>query len=338
MADKWSAGGHEPLRDPKISAVIVTHNRKRSLGIVLDRLQQHPVDEVIVFDNGSTDGTGEYVAGRGDARIKVLRSDSNIGLGGHNEAARAASNELLLWLDDDAYPLEGAVDTLRDAFIADPNLAVAGGFVIDIDPSGRVLRQVELGTFDWFFRSGRNRPVPPEGIATFFFPEGACMVRREAFFDAGGYFAPFFFTVCEVDLTTRLVARLWDVRYLPAARFEHMKATEGRSDPGRVLRMRVRNQIWYFWRHFPAPMAALRTVAYLFFDLVECAYRGSTKHWVAAIGEAFRGRHVAMDSRHPLGRQTLRRAEMERGRLHVRLLVFQLVKKFSRSPKTATTS
>ncbi|MDP9068353.1 MAG: glycosyltransferase family 2 protein [Actinomycetota bacterium] len=333
MADTWRAGGHEPLRDPRISAVIVTHNRKRSLGIVLDRLQQHPVDEVIVFDNGSTDGTAEYVESRGDARVRVLRSDSNIGLGGHNEAARAASGDLLLWLDDDAYPLEGAVETLRDVFLDHPDLAVAGGFVIDVDPTGAVLRQVEVGTFDWFFRGGRNQPVPREGIPSFFFPEGACMVRREAFLAAGGYFAPFFFTVCEVDLTTRLVAQRWDVRYVPAARFEHMKVTEGRTDPGRVLHMRVRNQIWYFCRHFPTVMAARRIAAYLLFDLVECAYRGSTKEWARAIAEAFRRRDVLADSRHPLDRVSLRRAEMHRGRLHVRLLSAQLLRRLSGAAK-----
>src|SRR5439155_17952374 len=107
-----------------------------------------------------------------------------------------------------------------------------------------ILKENQVGTFDWFLRAGHRGPVPPEGVDSFFFPEGACMVRREAFLAVGGFFEPFFFGVSEVDLATRLLGAGWHVRYLPRAAFDHLKADEGRTPSESLYRLRVRNQSW----------------------------------------------------------------------------------------------
>jgi GT2 family glycosyltransferase len=145
------------------------------------------------------------------------------------------------------------------------------------------------------------------------------MVRRDAFLDAGGFFGPYFFTVSEVDLATRLIGRGWDVRYLPAAAFEHRKALGGRAS-GRTLRLRVRNQVWYFCLRFPAAVAARRIPAYLVFDLIECVYRGVPSAWAGGIADAWRQRDRVRGHRDPLPRRAVRRAELNRGRMHIRLL------------------
>ena len=186
-----------------------------------------------------------------------------------------------------------------------------------------MLRERELGTFDWFFRAGREGEPGPEGWPAFFFPEGACMVRREAFLEVGGFFEPYFFHTTEVDLATRLLGADWDVRYVPSAEFEHMKAGAGRVG-FEGLEYRVRNQLWYFWLHFPTRVAALRIPAYLAFDLIECTYRGVPSAWWRGVREAWRQRDVVRGARRPLPRDVIRRAELNRGRLHLRLLFGQL--------------
>jgi GT2 family glycosyltransferase len=226
-------------------------------------------------------------------------------------------------LDDDSYPLPGAVETLADVFRTRPRLGAAGGSVRDVDEHGRVLKETEVGTFDWFFRGGRPDAAPPEGVPAFFFPEGAAMVRRSALLDVGGFFEPYFFHAAEIDLTTRLLAGGWDVRYVPTARFEHLKDPGGRLALPGLLHLRVRNQLWYFWIHFPARLALSRSFAYLLFDLIECTYRGAPGAWASGIREAWVGRDVVRVHRRPLPREILRRAELDRGRLHVRLLIQQ---------------
>jgi GT2 family glycosyltransferase len=130
----------------------------------------------------------------------------------------------------------------------------------------------------------------------------------------------------EVDLTTRLVGAGWDVRYVPGALFDHMKPA-GEPPSARVLRHRVRNQIWYFWLHFPPGLAARRIVAYTFFYFIESASYGQLGAWAGGIRDAWSQRARVRRHRKPLPRDVLRRAELSRGRLHVRLLVGQLRKR-----------
>lgn len=314
-----------------MSAVILAHNRREAVGVVLDRLAALPVDEVIVVDSGSTDGTGEMVRARG-GNVRLVDPGGNVAIAGRNRGAQAATGDYVLMLDDDSYPLPGAIETLVAMFERTARLGVVGGLIRDVDPDGNVVKLDEPGTFDWWLRGGRPPgPAPADGWPCFFFPEGGCLARRSAYLEVGGFFEPYFFGTSEVDLATRLLAAGWDVRYQPAAPFDHMKVITARTGGGRMRRMRVRNQIWYFALRFPVSMAVRRIPAYLAFDFVECAWHGVLRDYFAGIREAWTKRGDIRGMRAPLPRDVLRRAELNRGRLHLRLLVLQLGLKLRRS-------
>ena len=315
---------------PAVSAVILTRNRREALSHVLDRLLEEPVTEILVVDNGSSDGTAEHVRGY-SPRVRLLEPGKNLGLGGRNLAAGEASGELLLMLDDDAYPLPGAVENLLEAFAANPRLGVAGGLVRDIDSAGHVLVEDELGTFDWWLRAGRTGEAPPEGFPAFSFPEGACMIRREAYVETGGFFEPYFLTNSEVDLAARLHANGWEVRYFPSAVFDHMKADSERQAWDVNLYFRIRNHLWYIWLRFPASVAVRRTIGYLAFDFVQAIYHRAPSAWWRGVRDAWRLREQVRGQRRPLPRSALRRAELNRGRMHARLLVGQVTRKLRRA-------
>jgi GT2 family glycosyltransferase len=311
-----------------ITAILITRYRPQELGIVLDRLADLAVDEVILVENGPTGAANAVGA---EARgVTVIRSPENLGVAARNLAADQPIGELLLMLDDDAYPTRGAVETLVAAFDADQSLAAAGGFVRDVDERGAVLRDRQPGTFDWFLRGARSGPAPAEGVPAVFFPEGASMLRTSAFQEVGGFFAPFFFGSMGLELSTRLLARGWDVRYFPDAQFDHLKSPADRASPESMLYARIRNHLWYLWLHFPASLAARRMAAYLAFDLVEAIYRRAPGAWVRAIRDAWGLRDSVRGARAPLPREALRRAELNRGRMHARLLGAQLARRIRR--------
>jgi GT2 family glycosyltransferase len=277
---------------------------------VLDALAELPVDEVIVVENEP------HPELEGRPGVRVLRPGRNLGVIARNLAAHEATGDLLLMLDDDSYPLPGAVETLVAAFERNDRLGVAGGLVRDVDPETGVENERGTNTFD-FWLGDPSRP--DDEVPAFFFPEGACMMRREAFLDVGGYFEPLFQSGAGLDIATALLGHGWDVRYVPAARFVHLKAERGR-DKNEMLRGRVRNQLWYFYRHFPAPVAARRIPAYLAFDLLESVKSRATGAWALGIYDAWHDRDAVRGTRRPLSRDLTRRAELNRGRRHLRLL------------------
>lgn len=307
-----------------MSAIIVTFRRPGALATALERLRGLPLDEVVVVDNAAAPETVEVIE-RSGSGARLMTSPKNLGQSGVNLAAKDVQSDLLLLLDDDAYPLPGAIERLVEAFRATPRLGAAGGMVSDVDEHGKVIRTTELGTFDWFLRGGHTGSGPVEGLPAFFFPEGASMVRRRAFLEAGGFFAPFFLgRVLGLDLSARLLARGWDVRYVPDAGFHHSKDPGGRAQSEVGLRRSVRNQVWYFWLRFPAGVAARRIPAYLAFDLVESVYRRQPAAWFGGIADAWKDREQVRPHRDPLPRPILPRVELNRGRMHLRLLAGQL--------------
>ena len=306
-----------------VSAVVLAWNRKPFVEIVLDKLAQLPVDEVVVVDHGN-DGTSEMVEARG-GNVRAVHVGKNLGIGGRNLGANEARGDILVMLDDDAYPHPGAIEKMLEKMDADPGLAILGGFVQELDAEGNVFRRNEPGTFDWFLRAGDTGATPPGGFPAFFFPEGACMARRDAFREVGGYFEPYFSDHTEVELTTRLIAAGWDVRYLPEAVFDHMRTESGLS-VARELEFRVRNQCWYFWMYFPPMRAAWRITSYAFFEFFDCLARGAVGSWFKALRGAWRDRALVRPYRKQLPPDVLRRAELNRMSMHWKLL-FARVKK-----------
>jgi GT2 family glycosyltransferase len=295
---------------PGVTAVVPTFAARPELRVVLDALRQLPVDEVLVVENAANPGLDQRPG------VRVLRPNRNLGIAARNLAAREAKGELLLMLDDDSYPLPGAIETLVGAFERNDRLGVAGGLVRDVDPGTGAENERGTNTFDYWLGDPSR---PDDDVPSFFFPEGASIIRRDAFLDVGGYFEPYFQAGAGLDLATRLLAHGWDVRYVPAAKFVHLKAGSGR-DKNAMLRARVRNQLWYFYRHFPASVAARRIPAYLAFDLLESVKSGATGAWSRGIYDAWHERAAVRGTREPLPRETIRRAELNRGRRHVHLL------------------
>ncbi|MDP3894816.1 glycosyltransferase family 2 protein [Nocardioides sp.] len=102
----------DPTQRPRIVAVVVTYNRLGLLQRLLARLHEVPeVDRILVVDNASTDGTGEWLAdlpAAPGAHVTTLALPANVGGAGGFHAgldAAVADGADLVWLmDDDGIP------------------------------------------------------------------------------------------------------------------------------------------------------------------------------------------------------------------------------------------
>jgi len=98
---------------PKVSVIVPVYNQARFIGETVDSVlaQDHPNLELVLSDDGSTDGTTEILrdyARREPERIVHVVSDRNTGIAGaFNRALDAATGELIAWLGGDDVMLPG---------------------------------------------------------------------------------------------------------------------------------------------------------------------------------------------------------------------------------------
>ena len=103
----------------KVSALIPTYNRKEYVIRAIESMlaQTAPVDEVIVVDDGSTDGTAEALSSRYGSRVRVVRQQ-NMGVSAaRRRAIDEAQGEWIAFLDsDDEWVPERNATLLKAAF------------------------------------------------------------------------------------------------------------------------------------------------------------------------------------------------------------------------------
>lgn len=112
----------------KIIAVVVTYNREQLLQRVISSLQSQSVhiERIIVINNGSTDGTQEWLESQKD--IHVINQENVGGSGGFYRGIQEASNMECDWIwcmDDDVFPSENCLETLLSFADKDKKIGIA---------------------------------------------------------------------------------------------------------------------------------------------------------------------------------------------------------------------
>ncbi len=113
------------------SIIIPTCNNLDLTRDCLDSIQRHTAPgtyEIIVVDNGSTDGTPEFLQGLQDlGQIRVILNHINLGFApACNQGARAARGEFLLFLNNDSQVTSGWLEELLESAQEHPRVAAVG--------------------------------------------------------------------------------------------------------------------------------------------------------------------------------------------------------------------
>lgn len=210
------------------SLVLPTRNRASILEETLRRVTALPDRgiEIIVVDNGSTDGTAnleEKFPG-----VRWIWLGRNLGCAARNVGVMAARGGLIFMLDDDSWPESGAVDAATRLFSARPDLGAVACRVRLADPPHRH----DAG-----------------GVPGVFFNCGG-VIRRDAYVAAGGLPIDFDYYVEEYDLACRLLAAGRRIEPHGELVVWHRRVTRNR-DNNRMLRLLVRNNMRLWNRYAP---------------------------------------------------------------------------------------
>jgi GT2 family glycosyltransferase len=222
-----------------LSAIVVNFNGGERVLACLRTLAAlgQPLLEIIVVDNGSTDGGPERIAAAWPA-VRILHLGENRGLpAARNAGLRAAQGDLVLLVDADVYLTAGALDELyrAQAWFAASVVCPRVAFF----PDGRRVQcdgaaPHFIGTLRLLGADAPHGPAPAAGEVAGCI--GACMLLdRRRVLDAGGFNETFFFYFEDLEFSLRLRLMGHVIACAPAAVVLHDRGdgTAGLSYRGR---------------------------------------------------------------------------------------------------------
>ena len=230
------------MSDPKVSVVLPVRNGKRFLAEAIGSIVGR-ADELIVVDDGSTDGSAE-IAARLDAT--VLRQESLGLVAALTRGIAESTAPYVARMDGDDISLPERLERLVAFLDEHPRVAFVAPGVEVVDESGMRVGEIILPPDDASLRRRLLLRNP--------FTHGSVVIRRAALDSVGGYRADYGANE-DYDLWRRL-ARHWELAAVPEILYRYRRHEQATTvtDPERVAqRERLRNELW----HEPALLRAL---------------------------------------------------------------------------------
>ena len=265
-----------------VDVVVVCWNDRAKITTALDSVFALPevrddpdFARVVISDNGSSDGSREFLHERYGARIEIVENGANLGFAAAcNRAFAATSAPFVFLLNPDAELKSGALAAIVDFMAAHPRCGIAGSRIYNNDGSiqescgefdtwmGAFLRSSAWGEWPLFrarangaaLRAWGHRTERRVDIAI-----GAALCIRRTLIDAIGPFDEQFFLYHEeVDFAKRAADAGWETWYVPASEATHegMGSAKGQySVEGRKQTSRRKYWIKHHGRAWYATLA-----------------------------------------------------------------------------------
>jgi GT2 family glycosyltransferase len=286
-------------RPVRISIIIVNWNSGQQLSECLDSIKNFGgrcVDEIIVVDNASSDGSD--LPATQHTGVRLIASPQNLGFAkACNQGAHQATSGYLLFLNPDTRLLPGAIDTAFGFMESREGGQVGICGIRLVDPDGETHRhcacfptwRTYLGhtlglshvlptLFPPLFMTGFDHRTSREVdhvIGAFF------LVRRQVFEQLGGFDERFFVYLEDLDFSLRAKRAGWRSWYLADAAAYHKGGGSSERIKARRLFYALRSRILYAFKHF-SRLAAWSVLGLTLgiepiSRLLKCAWRRSSE-------------------------------------------------------------
>jgi glycosyltransferase involved in cell wall biosynthesis len=228
-----SAGG-VPIEARSASIIIPTFNGASRIGNCLDSLVKQTTDrdiEILVVDDGSTDNTASLV--RSYSSVRLIAQANGGPASARNRGALEATGKILLFTDDDCVPMPDWLDAMLEPF-QDSDVVGAKGIY-------RTHQQSLAARFVQIEYEDKYRMMA--GLPSIdFIDTYSAGFRRDRFLEMAGYDTSFPVACAEdIELSYRMSARGWKMKFVPAAIVYH-------THPDTFLRYLKKKYKFAFWR------------------------------------------------------------------------------------------
>ena len=275
----------------ELSIIIPNYNGKHFLEDCLKAVFAQKIQdmEVIVVDNGSTDGSREYLESYPQVRTIVL--DKNYGLcGAVNVGIQAAEGEFIILLNNDTEVDENFAAELLKAIKSDDRIFSCSSKMIQLHDRSKM---DDAGDYycalGWAFARGKGHPVERynEPVNIFAACAGAAIYRKEILRLLGGFDEAHFAYLEDIDLGYR--ARISGYRnvYAPKAMVYHVgSGFSGSAHNGFKVKLSSRNSVYLAYKNMPLLQLVLNMPLLLLGHLVKLLFftkKGLAKEYIQGV-------------------------------------------------------
>jgi len=240
-----------------VSVVIPNYNGIKYVEACLRTLlADAPSAEILLVDNGSSDGSRELVE-KQFPEVRVIALDKNYGFcRAVNEGMKAASAPYVILLNNDIEVVPGFTGALVEAMEADERVFSAAAKMIQLHDKTKI---DDAGNFycalGWAFARGKDKPVEYyEDKDEIFAACGGAAVYRKSILDEIGLLDEAHFAYLEdIDLGYRAKIAGYKNVFIPAAKVYHVgSGTSGSRYNEFKVSLSSRNSIYLVYKNMPA--------------------------------------------------------------------------------------
>jgi GT2 family glycosyltransferase len=213
--------------------------------------------KILVVDNGSTDGSAEFIRQQFPS-VDVLELDRNYGFsGGNNRAIERVASDIVVLLNNDMIVDAGFLRPLLDGF-SDPTVFAVTSQIFFADPTrrreetGKTRARFEQGFFYLWHDDISNSDGTRKSIPVFWAGGGSCAIDREKYLAIGGFdslYHPFY--VEDTDVSYQAWKRGWKSLLAPDSRVIHKHRSTSKAKFGEdfVENTIRKNQYLFIWKN-----------------------------------------------------------------------------------------
>jgi len=242
----------------RISVIVLNWNGMSVIEECIDSLlaQDYPAFEIIIVDNGSTDGSTAKIEQKYQGKIQLIKNTKNLGFAeGCNVGIRASNAEFIALINSDAVVRKNWINEMVKAMDGDPSIGMAAGKIyfsgtenlientghsVYRDGLGRGRGRLEKDTGQY---DTNNRVFCPNGCAAFY--------RRKMMEEIGMFDKYFFAYADDIDVGFRGRLHQYECAYVPSAvAYHRLSSSFGLLSPFKAFLVE-RNRLWVLIKCFP---------------------------------------------------------------------------------------